>query len=93
MPIFEYKARDKTGTLTKGLMDAPSRETVATKLRSTGYVPTFITKKAKKLGTGTIMARFKQVTPTDLNIFTRLLLSLVKPASRFWEVCVLSLNK
>ncbi|NQT47140.1 MAG: type II secretion system F family protein [Candidatus Omnitrophica bacterium] len=76
MSIFVYKARDKFGKLAKGTLEAEDREAAGSKLKAMGYTP--ISVKVKKGGVWlpNIFARFQTVKFSDLNMFTRQLVTL-----------------
>jgi len=40
---FEYKVRDRSGSIKSGTLDAESQSQVASKLKSMGYAPVSIT--------------------------------------------------
>ncbi|MCU1693341.1 MAG: type secretion system protein [Frankiales bacterium] len=70
---FEYKVRDKAGSIKTGKLDAESQAQVATKLKSMGYAPMSITqanaglnKEIKIPGMGK-----KKVKLKDLAVFSR----------------------
>jgi type IV pilus assembly protein PilC len=76
---FEYKVRDKSGTVKTGTLDAESPAVVASKLKSMGYAPISITqtntgmqKELKIPGFGT-----PKVTLKDLAVFGRQFATMV----------------
>jgi type IV pilus assembly protein PilC len=50
MPSYIYKARDETGRLVRGTLEALSQEDLADKLRGKGCVPTYIQQAASRTG-------------------------------------------
>jgi type IV pilus assembly protein PilC len=76
---YEYKVRDKTGSVKTGTLDAESPSVVASKLKSMGYAPISITqtntgmqKELKIPGFGT-----PKVTLKDLAVFGRQFATMV----------------
>mgnify|MGYP002713180756 CR=1 FL=1 len=79
---FEYKARGRTGEALTGVIDAPSKEAVATQLTNDGLTPIQI---LAKVGTGTTkdngaIQRFRQRPPNidDLIFLSRQMYALMK---------------
>lgn len=70
MPAYQYKARDKFGKATSGVMAADSEASLVAKLNQMGYVPVSVseTKGEKR---GSFLGRFLKVGFSDLNMFTR----------------------
>ena len=70
MIAYQYKARDKAGSLIKGTMGAESENAVASKLKEFGYMPISIkaTKKADFIEK--LVSKFKRVSFSDVNMFT-----------------------
>jgi type II secretory pathway component PulF len=75
---FEYKVRDKFGKLVTGVIEAEDTENAGAKLKQMGYAP--ITVKAKATGEvlPQFMQRFQRVKFSDVNMFTRQLVTLQK---------------
>lgn len=78
MTLFEYKARDKFGKLTAGVMEANSRENAGFKLKQMGYVPINITIKKREDELSQFFRRFEKVKFSDLNMLTKQLVTLQK---------------
>jgi type IV pilus assembly protein PilC len=58
MPIFNYKAIDKTGKELQGEVDASSTNEAVSKIRTMGYFPTSVFEKGKKEGlSGVVIAK------------------------------------
>jgi general secretion pathway protein F len=53
MPLYEYKAYDKKGKLTEGIIDAPSRSEAYARLKKKGIYPTTVEEES-----GTIVSTF-----------------------------------
>ena len=71
MATFSYRARDASGVLITGHMEAEAQQSVAQRLLQTGYVPTLI-KPAWDLPSLTkLSAPFRRVRADDLILFTR----------------------
>ena len=71
---FEYKVRDKTGSIKSGTLEAESSAQVATKLKSMGYAPISIDKAGGSgLGKELKLGNFgkKKITLKDLAVFSR----------------------
>lgn len=76
MGTYQYKARDKFGKLINGLMTAESESIIAAKLKEMNYIPVSI-KAAKMPGAlGGFLDRFRKVSLSDVNMFTRQLAAL-----------------
>ena len=79
MPQFAYKARDNSGKLIAGKLEAAHRQIVADKLRSMGY---FVSSIEQEKATGEaleadIFERFKKVKSQDLVIFNNQLATMI----------------
>ena len=77
MPNFKYKARDKYGKAVNGSMGGASDKEVARRLREMGYTPVSID-VAVELSGMKFLERFKGVKLSELNMFTRQLVTLQK---------------
>ena len=79
MPNFKYKARDRFGKSTTGIISGSDKETVAKHLDEMGYIPISINQaRETDLGLSKIAAFLTRVSARDINIFTRQLLTLQK---------------
>jgi type II secretory pathway component PulF len=78
MLSYQYKARDKFGKPTSGLMSADSESAVATKLSQLGFVPISIKEAKPEMALSNFLDRFGRVKFSDLNMFTRQLATLQK---------------
>ena len=82
MPVYEYKALDRSGKSCKGLIDADSESKARSKLRSSGKYPISMreslskTKSSKKRGIlgGSLFERIKS---DEIHIITRQLATLI----------------
>jgi type II secretory pathway component PulF len=77
MPLFTYKARDKTGALHEGTMEGARRDAVADQLSSQGFIPVLIDEKKQPLFQPDLLSGFSKVKPQDLIVFSRQLATLV----------------
>ncbi|HUK55954.1 MAG TPA: type II secretion system F family protein [Nitrospiria bacterium] len=83
MPVFQYRARDKYGSLSTGTIETSSRDAVATQLDHLGYHPVSIEEMRKKLGVADVLDRFTRVSPEALIIFSRQLATLISAGLPF----------
>lgn len=75
---FEYQARDKSGQLQVGLVEAEDRERAIRKLVSDGLYILAITEAKKKGVQVAIMSLINRVTSKDLMVFTRQFATLLE---------------
>lgn len=78
MNAYQYKARDKTGSLIRGTMGAESENAVAAKLREFGYIPVSIKAAREADFIEKLINRFRRVSFSDVNMFTRQFYALQK---------------
>ncbi len=69
MPTFNYKARDNTGKLVRGVIEAATKEEVAEKLGRMGYAPVTITEVAAGLKLEELGRGFKRISTEDIVMF------------------------
>ncbi|MBX4205949.1 type II secretion system F family protein [Candidatus Microgenomates bacterium] len=70
MKNFNYKAKDKTGKLIKGLVEAPDAQAAAKLVRAKGYLVLNITPARDSIGS--LLNKIKnRVTSSDITTFTR----------------------
>src|SRR5437763_1214204 len=62
MPLYEYTARDVTGKVLAGAIEAESDATVTQKLREMGFFITNLQRKSAPVGVGEWFAKFKSAT-------------------------------
>ena len=75
---YDYKVRDKSGSIKSGTLEADSPTMVATKLKSMGYAPVSITESSAGKGMGKeISFGKKKVTLKDLAVFSRQFATMV----------------
>ena len=76
---YEYKVRDRTGTMKTGTLEAESATMVATKLKSMGYAPVSITQSSSGLGKDFKIPGMgeKKVKLKDLAVFSRQFATMV----------------
>ncbi len=77
MPVYEYTARDQTGRVLAGAIEAESDTTVTQKLREMGYFITNLRRKTEPVGVGEYFARFRGIGLKDLAIFSRQFATMV----------------
>jgi MSHA biogenesis protein MshG len=77
MPVYEYKARDKSGGLFSGTFESANRDAVAAQLDAQGYWPVSIAEKKEDLLSADFFTRFRRITDEDRLFFTRQLHSLM----------------
>ena len=80
MPLYKYKAREKSGKAIDGVMEASSSEMVAGRLDSLGYIPVSIKEKKKDIIPLDFLWKDRGVGLEDLILFIRQLCSLVSAA-------------
>ncbi|MDD5496073.1 MAG: type II secretion system F family protein [Candidatus Omnitrophica bacterium] len=74
---FKYKVRDKYGKLVAGIMTGDTKDSVAKHLSDMGYVPISIEElKEAKIRVTKSLDFFKKIKISDINLFTRQLLTL-----------------
>ncbi len=69
MAMYRYKARDQSGKLVEGTMEAPSQGELADKLRKMGYVITGITLAAGTVSLDELISGLKRIKPEDMIFF------------------------
>jgi type IV pilus assembly protein PilC len=69
MFAFNYRARDNTGKLIRGVIEALSQEEVAEKLQRMGYVPVTITKVFAGLKLEQLEWNFRRIKTEDIVMF------------------------
>jgi type IV pilus assembly protein PilC len=77
MPFYEYTARDASGKVLAGAIEADSDANVTQKLREMGYFITNLHRKQSAVGLGEYMARFKGIGLKDLAVFSRQFATMV----------------
>ena len=78
MASYQYKARDKSGKLIQGVMEADSEKAVVDKLEKLGHITIAISLAKEKRRFNSWLDQHKGVKFSDLNVFTRLLFTLNK---------------
>src|SRR6267143_576127 len=71
MPFYEYTARDASGKVLAGAIEADNDANVTQKLREMGYFITNLNRKNAAVGLGEYFARFKGIGLKDLAVFSR----------------------
>jgi len=77
---FNYRARDNTGKLVRGVIDALSQEEVAEKLRRMGYTPVTITEVFAGLKLGQLEWKFRRIKTKDVVMFNIQLANMLNAA-------------
>ncbi|HYM90487.1 MAG TPA: type II secretion system F family protein [bacterium] len=77
MAVYEYTARDATGKVLAGAIEADTDATVTQKLREMGFFITSLQRKNQAVGVGEYFARFKGIGLKDLAIFSRQFATMV----------------
>lgn len=77
MPVYEYTARDATGRVQAGEIEAESDLVVVQKLRQMGFFITNLRPQAQKLTVGEVVIRFRGVPLRDLAVFSRQFATMV----------------
>ncbi|MBL7091802.1 MAG: type II secretion system F family protein [Candidatus Omnitrophica bacterium] len=69
MPSFNYRARDNTGKLVRGAIEAATKDEVAEKLRRMGYAPVTITEVIAGLKLEQLGRTFRRISTEDIIMF------------------------
>ncbi len=77
MAVYEYTARDATGKVLAGAIEADTDATVTQKLREMGFFITSLQRKNQAVGVGEYFARFKGIGLKDLAVFSRQFATMV----------------
>ena len=77
MPNYLYKARDESGKLIRGTMDASSKDELASKIRNMGYVPTYVGESKGGFDISAFKGRFSKIGADDIIIFNLQLANMV----------------
>ncbi len=77
MPTYSYKARDASGKLVKGTMDAADRDELTEKLHRMGYMTTRVTEALAGVKIDSIIDRFKRISTEDMIIFNVQLANMI----------------
>jgi type II secretory pathway component PulF len=77
MPFFDYRARDKEGTLVRGRLEAPDTHSLEEALSRTGLIPIRVTPALRPgPSLASLKKYFQRIAPTDLILFSRQLATL-----------------
>ncbi len=77
MPVFEYQAINKTGQLTKGMIEGTDRTGIISTLTKQGLRPISVRSQSNKNKAGGISFLKPKVKSTDIVLFTRQLSTMV----------------
>ncbi|HEY4484769.1 MAG TPA: type II secretion system F family protein [Nitrospiria bacterium] len=83
MPFYQYRARDKHGSLFTGVIETAGRDAVAMQLDQLGYFPIAIEEKSKGMGAAEFLERYTPIAPQELVIFSRQLATLISAGVPF----------
>ena len=78
MPDYLYKARDESGKLVKGAIEAASSDEVSAKLRKMGYMAVSISLPKKEIDLEGILRQLRRINPQDLIVFNFQLANLLE---------------
>ena len=77
MPLYEYTARDASGKVLAGAIEADNDSTVTQKLREMGFFITNLHRKQQAVPLGDYIAQFKGIGLKDLAVFSRQFATMV----------------
>ncbi len=77
MPTYSYKARDATGKLVKGTMDASVKEELIDKLHKMGYMATKVTEVRPGIKIESVFEKLKRVSSEDMIMFNLQLSNMI----------------
>jgi len=78
MPDYLYKARDESGKLVKGVLEAASADEVGVKLRKMGYMAVSLSLPKKEIDLENMLGRLRRINPQDLIVFNFQLANLLE---------------
>lgn len=78
MPDYLYKARDESGKLVKGALEAASADEVGVKLRKMGYMAVSISLPKKEIDLENMLGHLRRINPQDLIVFNFQLANLLE---------------
>jgi type IV pilus assembly protein PilC len=77
MPVYEYTARDTSGKVLAGAIEAESDSTVTQKLRDMGFFITNLQRKTEPVGVAEFFSQYRGIGLKDLAIFSRQFATMV----------------
>lgn len=77
MPTFRYSARDATGRVVAGAIDAETEVMVIGKLQEMGFFVTSLQRQAARVSIGAGLRRLRRVGLRELTVFTRQFATMV----------------
>ncbi|HTN44352.1 MAG TPA: type II secretion system F family protein [Nitrospiria bacterium] len=83
MAVYQYRARDKYGSLSTGTIETSNRDAVASQLDHLGYHPVSIEEIRGEFGATELFDRFIRISPENLIIFSRQLATLISAGLPF----------
>ena len=92
MPTYIYKARDATGKLVKGSMDATNRDELTEKLNRMGYMTTRVTEAISGVKIESAFEKFKRISTEDMILFNIQLANMINSGIPIL-VCLDTLDK
>ena len=78
MPDYLYKARDESGKLVKGVLEAASADEVGVKLRKMGYMAVSLSLAKKEIDLEGVLRNLRRINPQDLIVFNFQLANLLE---------------
>ena len=78
MPIYKYRARNSSGRLLTGTIDAPTEAVALSTLDADGYLPISLRVSRGVKGGFPLRKRMARIKPSELVVFTRQLTTVVR---------------
>src|SRR3989339_1613247 len=78
MPDYLYKARDESGKLVKGALEADSADEVGVKLRKMGYMAVSLSLAKKEIDLEGVLRNWRRINSQDLIVFNFQLANLLE---------------
>src|SRR3990167_5602590 len=76
MPFFSYRARNRSGVLVTGNVEASTKATAETNLDKMGLIPISVRSARKPIKLPDINLLLQSITPEDIIVFSRQLATL-----------------
>jgi len=78
LPDYLYKARDESGKLVKGVLEAASADEVGVKLRKMGFMAVSLSLAKKEIDLEGVLRNLRRINPQDLIVFNFQLANLLE---------------